>query len=247
MEVTNWLNYWRDALITGEQFAVDEKVLQEATPCEQADALNGILQDLRTIRKLKDLRSDAASGPGQRIVLVPYVWSQRARSGRPSTAFPALVAPVDVPAFLDSMGRLAPDPAAYPYIPRALLTPSLAALTVGSMDDWDAFITQHPEFSTASTWSALIERVDLIIDYFPFSEAFSGEPSYELLDKAFIVAGARQSPTKDLICLYDQLLSSEPDILKKLARLLPSAEVPWLSFEVRYARDCPTPHDIWDR
>jgi hypothetical protein len=59
-EVTNWLEYWRDALITGEKFVVDEKVLQEATPCEQTDALNGILQDQRTIRKLKDLGSDAA-------------------------------------------------------------------------------------------------------------------------------------------------------------------------------------------
>ena len=173
-EVTNWLDYWRDALVTGEQFAVDEKVLREATPCEQADALNGILQDQRTIRKLKDLGSDAASGAVQRIVLVPYVWSQRARSGRPSTAFPALVAPVAVPAFLDSIGRLAPEPAAYPYIPRALLTPSPAALTVGSMDDWDAFITQHPELSTASTWSALIERADLIIDYFPLLRGLFG-------------------------------------------------------------------------
>jgi hypothetical protein len=136
MEVTNWLKYWRDALITRERLAVDEKVLWGATTCERADALNGILQDQDTIRELKNLGRDAASGVGQRLILAPYVWSQPAQSGRPSTAYPTLVASVAVPAILDSNGELAPDPAAYPYIPRALLTPSLAALTVGSMDDW---------------------------------------------------------------------------------------------------------------
>jgi hypothetical protein len=42
------------------------------------------------------------------------------------------------------------------------------------MDDWDAFITQHPELPAIPTWTALIERVDLI-DNFAFSEVFSGE------------------------------------------------------------------------
>lgn len=228
MEVTNWLKYWRDALITRERLAVDEKVLWGATTCERADALNGILQDQDTIRELKNLGRDAASGVGQRLILAPYVWSQPAQSGRPSTAYPTLVASVAVPAILDSNGELAPDPAAYPYIPRALLTPSLAALTVGSMDDWDDFVTQHPELPTIPTWAELIDRVNLIIDNFAFSEVFSGEPEYELLDKAFIIAGARQSPTKDAIQLYDRLLSDKPDSLKRLARFLPSAEVPLL-------------------
>jgi hypothetical protein len=78
MEVTNWLKYWRDALITGEKLAVDEKVLWGATTCERADALNGILQGQDTIRELKNLGMDAASGVGQRVILAPYVWSQRA-------------------------------------------------------------------------------------------------------------------------------------------------------------------------
>jgi len=66
-------------------------------------------------------RNEAAQGAGQKIVLFPYVWSQKVQAGKPNAAFPTLVAPIAVPALVTPDGRLAPDLEFFPYVPSRLM------------------------------------------------------------------------------------------------------------------------------
>ena len=156
MTPTNFLRYFRSCLADEKLMGLTVRIQdnEKAKSVATADLRNGFLpSDVvdRLFAEYTQMRKSAGANAGSedvrhhriRVVITPFYLAQKQNHGRSSTYLPEALTPLWMEALLDSNGKLSPSPDRMPWIARNLLEPTTSRITLGTINDYDALMTQN--------------------------------------------------------------------------------------------------------
>lgn len=229
-DARNWLSYYRASLADGDLIGLDPKKMTLSVP--YTDFAAGKLNEKTTVELFAALPKWDKGRQFLELIFAPFRAALKVSHGIASSAADRVVLMVYVPAILARDGALIPARRLAPWMPREHLAPSPRPTALGSMEAYDAFLTDSQCTPAEMTWTALLDYAVKMVQTVtgeklePDMEiTLSGNP-YHIDDKArFASAAILKGAGRNILRLYDALLSTEKKadpLPELLTRILPS-------------------------
>jgi len=226
----DWLAYYRASLADGDLIGLDSRKMVSAIPYkdfkegrmnqEAADAVFAALPRQEQDRQFVEL------------IFAPFRAALKVSHGVASGAADRVVPIVYVPAVLARDGALMPARRLAPWMPREHLDLTPRPTVLGSLDAYDAFLTDSQCDPAEMTWAALLGYAAKMVQAVtgekiePDMELTLSGNSYHIDGKArFATATMLKGTGTYILRLYDALLSTDKKadpLPELLTRILPS-------------------------
>lgn len=218
----SYASYWRDSLADSDlgRGGVAKRDLDQHLQRPVSEFLAGRLDAKLTASLFEDEVDDADTVA---VVLRPYVYERSLIHGKSSqNGLPDIVTPIVTKAVVDRQGRL--FPLDFTVVPRDILEPlDRGALSVGTIEELDAWLTKHPRSAVArtsensedddwhqETWSAFLSHVEQLVADVTKNWPDQTAPYLKTADCLLLKESERGGASIHILPLYDHLQLANP-------------------------------------
>ena len=166
---TTLLHYWRNSLADVEKKQVSSPSTIEFGSRELQDGVipSVVLKQLGEQWQRDNTKSRKPANPADEppatlpVLMAPILLKVRKEHGRSQVQGASVLHPLWIPAQVSSEGRLSPAPDRLPWITRESLEPNAGStITVGTVEDVDAFLTQESANDSMVNWADMLAYAD---------------------------------------------------------------------------------------
>jgi energy-coupling factor transporter ATP-binding protein EcfA2 len=222
------IEYWKQSIKDSASMNVPESKLKKGYSISLREIKSGDITSIAINVEDEEVHDKTAEKGNKNEVLICPVVFKRVEDENDKKQEPNLITPIWIPACIEE-GKLKPKKFALPWISREYLSPTYQNFTIGSLEDYIKFITNHKLSSDVDCWEKLWNfSSDLFFSVTKQHIEDYEINGYEKAENAIILQESNGQASNSLIKYYEMVIgtSKTPPLLNRYASPIKEERVP---------------------